>query len=509
MATGSDMESDAKPYILIVDDLDYNVYFIERIIEPFYPHILKAFSGKEALEKMRDVELALALIDVQMPEMDGLELAARIQGDPARGIVPIIFITAHAYDEPHLETFYQSGIIDFITKPFQQNILISKIKILLELNRQKQKIVESERMYRMLLNASPEGIVILDTNGRISEISDITSEIFGLEKKEKAIGKELTALFPSAEQDKMREILKITLAEGLTQNVEIGLSRVGREPLICEISTTLIQERDGKPKAFMAIIRDISQRKKLEQQLINAERLAGLGEMATGIAHELNQPLNTISLGLENLLDEIGRSNKLDKEYFQKKTQKIFDNILRITYIIDHIRTFSRGYSEFIHSSFNCNDSIRNGISMISEQFKHKGLELVLDMDEKISNINGNTYRFEQVILNLLLNAKDAIEEKRKTLNTDFLKVIGIKTYQKDQHLFVEVRDNGIGIKPEVMDKIMFPFYTTKELGKGTGLGLSISYGIIKEMNGDIEVESEYTVGTMVRIILPAEIMKQ
>jgi len=499
------MEQENKPNILVVDDLEPNVAFMEKIIRPLNVNIIKALSGMDALKKIRDVELALALIDVQMPDMDGLELATNILSDKSRDIVPVIFITAYAYDELHLEKFYESGIIDFITKPFHRSILTGKIKILLELYRQKHKILESEKMYRMLLDASPEGIVIMDVNGKIQELSTITSEIFGIQNKFDFIGQNIRLLFPRDEHEKLDAVIERTFNEGLTRNVEFILTRADQSQFMSEISTTLISERRGTPKAYMAIIRDISQRKNMEQQLIHAERLAGLGEMAAGIAHEINQPLNPISLGLENLLNEIGKRNLTGDDYFQKKARKIFDNIVRISYIIDHVRAFSRGQNDFILSAFDINESIRNGVSLISEQFKNKGIGVNLKLDEKIPPILGNTYKFEQVILNLLVNAKDALEEKQRSMKTEYKKFIEIRDYQENQTIFVEVKDNGTGIKSEEIDNIMIPFYTTKEFGKGTGLGLSISFGIIKEMDGKIEVESEFSIGTTIRILLPVK----
>ncbi|NQV03410.1 MAG: response regulator [Bacteroidia bacterium] len=499
------MENSGKPNILVVDDVEENVTFIEAIIKLLNVNIIKAYSGKDALLKIRDHELALALIDVQMPGMSGIELATTILAENNRELFPIIFITAHSSRGQNLEIFYKSGITDYIQKPFQKSILLSKINIFLELYRQKQKLSESEKMHRMLLNASPEGIVIMDITGCIQEISNIALNVLGVGNKDELTGKDIFTLFPEKEHPRFEEVVKRTLDEGLAQNVEFRMIKANQTQFIGEISTTLIRDSDGKPSAIMAIIRDISQRKLMEQQQIQTERMASLGEMATGIAHEINQPLNNISFGLDNLLAEIGKQVDIDPLYFEKKSQRIFDNIERIAYIIDHIRTFSKGQDDFMRTSFSINDSIRNGISMITEQFKQKGIDLVLNLDENIDPIVGNTYRFEQVILNLLLNAKDAIEERMRSSSTDFNKVIEINDFQDNNTIFIEVTDNGIGMPQGTIDHVMFPFYTTKESGKGTGLGLSISLGIIKELNGKLEVESEYMKGTTIRIVIPVE----
>ena len=637
-----------EPSVLIVDDEATSLYLLETTLKELDVTLVKARSGIEALSKIEGQEIALILLDVNMPEMNGIELARIIQNDKSREKVPIIFITSHVKEDIELEECYESGAVDFILKPIVRTILLSKVKLFLELYRQKKQILndylkleeikhekalltqvekasntgswrqnistghilwsdemykifgldknlqkqnlldelvkaihpndknkvekvlsrtikddifrvmdyriirtdgsvrwvhaqwgpeyddsgrlkaqfgflqdlteqkinenalrESEKMYRTLLNASPEGIFIMDLNGRITEISDIILEIFGAGDKNEFIGVPFFHFIPSTEVTKMKEILSNAKSEGLIQNIEFILTRKNQSQFICELSITLIQEADGRPDAYMAILRDISQRKKIEQQLNRSERMASLGEMASGMAHEINQPLLSITLGIENLLMKIQQVKAVDESYFHNKSEKIFEDILRVGRIIDHVRAFSRDHDEYISTSFDINESINNAISMISEQFKHHGITLDIQLDEKIHPIIGNTYRFEQVILNLLTNAKDTLEETKKTSRLDFKKTIVIRTYHDDHTNFIEVKDNGNGIKPDVIDRIMLPFYTTKSESKGTGLGLSISFGIIKELKGSIDVESNSVSGTIFRISLPIPEIKE
>jgi signal transduction histidine kinase len=139
---------------------------------------------------------------------------------------------------------------------------------------------------------------------------------------------------------------------------------------------------------------------------------------------------------------------------------------------------------------------------MIVEQFKHNGINLNLQFEQQIPPIVGNTYKFEQVILNLLSNAKDAVIEKKSKHNEDFEMLVGIRSWLENQCIFVEITDNGIGISKDDIDHIMLPFYTTKEEGKGTGLGLSICHQIMKEMRGIIEISSESLHGTNIKLVL-------
>ena len=631
-----------EPNVLIVDDEAASSYLLETTLKELDVTLIKVRSGAEALSKIEGQEIALTLLNANMSEMDGVELAGKIQNDKSREKVPIIFITSHVKEEFELEKCYELGAVDFILKPIVRTTLLSKVKLYLELYRQKKQInknhleleeikhekalltqvekasnigswrqdistghifwsdemykifghnknlqqenlldvlvkaihpndknkvekilsrtikedvfrvmdyriirtdgsirwvhaqwgpeyddscrlkaqfgflqdlteqktnenalKESEKMYRTLLNASPEGIFIMDLKGRITEISDIILEIFGAGDKNEFIGVPFFHFIPSSEVKKMKDILSNAKSEGLIQNIEFILTRKNQSQFICELSITLIQEADGRPDAYMAILRDISQRKKIEQQLNRSERMASLGEMASGMAHEINQPLLSITLGIENLLMKIQRVAAVDESYFHNKSEKIFEDILRVGRIIDHVRAFSRDHDEYISTSFDINESISNAISMISEQFKHHGITLNIQLDENIHPIIGNTYRFEQVILNLLTNAKDTLEETKKTSKSDFKKTIVIRTYHDDYTNFIEVKDNGNGIKADVIDRIMLPFYTTKSESKGTGLGLSISFGIIKELKGSIDVESNSVSGTTFRISLP------
>ena len=359
----------------------------------------------------------------------------------------------------------------------------------------------SEEKYRTLLNTSPDSILLTDLKGIITEVSEMGQELFGTDNKDDLIGKDIKQ-FVFSEDEIIKKIFDKTINEGLVQNIELKLKKKNQSFFLVEASATLIQNSKGDPLSFMIIIRDISHRKKIETQQIHADRMASLGEMASGMAHEINQPLNIISLVMDKLLFESSRVESLDFEFFKNKSDKIFENILRIRNIIDHVKAFSRSNNDYILTLFNVNTSIENAVSFIIEQFKHLGIKLILQLEKELKQIFGNTYKFEQVIINLLLNAKDAVIE-RKIKQEDYSEmIVEIRSYQENQYLIVEIRDNGIGIGNDDLQNIFLPFYTTKEEGKGTGIGLSICYQIIKEMNGTINISSDKTTGTQIKLVL-------
>ncbi|MEI7898120.1 MAG: PAS domain S-box protein [bacterium] len=368
---------------------------------------------------------------------------------------------------------------------------------------------KSEEKYKTMLNASPDCMVLTDMNSVIVEVSDIGLHLLGVDSRDKLLGNDIFYFVPDHEHTLLREMLVRTTKEGLAENIGITLRKYDQSLFPGEISITLMQNHDGAPISFMIIIRDISLRKKMEARQIHNDRLTTLGEMAAGIAHEINQPLNIISMVLDRILMEIAKPEIVDVGFLKIKSDKIFENITRIRDIIDHVKAFSSSRKENMLTAFNVNSSIVNATSMIVEQFKHLNIDLNLQLEQHISPIVGNTYKFEQVIVNLLINAKDAVSEKISKTEENFEMLVGIRSWQENQSVFIEVTDNGIGISEDDLQHIMLPFYTTKDEGKGTGLGLSISYQIIREMNGTIEIKSDNTHGTNVKLVLPVQIKAQ
>ena len=362
----------------------------------------------------------------------------------------------------------------------------------------------SEEKYKTMLNASPDAMVLINLKGIITEISEIGIPLFGENSRDDMIGKDVFQFVSADESDIFRELLEKTNNEGFTQNIGLTIKKKDQSIFTSEISATLMQDQHGAPISYMLIVRDVSHRKKMEAKQIHSDRMSTLGEMAAGIAHEINQPLNIISLVMDKILFETAKTEIVNLEFLQIKSDKIFENITRIRDIIDHVRAFSRSQEDFIPIAFDINSSIVNASSMIVEQFKHHGINLNLQLEPRIPQIVGNTYKFEQVILNLLANAKDAVTEK-KIQQQDVEMQVGIRSWRENQCIFVDVTDNGIGISKDDIHKIMLPFYTTKEEGKGTGLGLSICYQIIKEMKGTIEITSDRKLGTKFQVVLPLQ----
>ena len=256
---------------------------------------------------------------------------------------------------------------------------------------------------------------------------------------------------------------------------------------------------------IIANIADITDSIQAEAQLIQASKMATLGEMSAGMAHELNQPLNAIRIGSDLLKKMVARGQSLDPELAGKVSGEIGAQVERAANIINHLREFGRKSDLDELEKVNINKPINDVFTVLGQQLKLKQITVNLDLDENIPPILGVRNRLEQVFINLVMNARDAIEEKREMAHGETPEgVLSIRSYQEDGKVVAVVRDNGNGMPESVKEKIFEPFFTTKEITKGTGLGLSISYGIIKDYEGAIEVESMAGSGTIFKISFPA-----
>ncbi len=234
---------------------------------------------------------------------------------------------------------------------------------------------------------------------------------------------------------------------------------------------------------------EIEKRKAQQELLIQKSKLESLGQLAAGIAHEINQPIGLIALGVDNISERLKSGSDVSAEYLTEKIEKFFKYIDRIHQIIDHISTFSRDQKDITFDEVNINTIVEQALAMIRLQYEDQEIHFEINLEEDLRMILGNSFKIEQVLLNLLSNSRDALEAKTNT-GVDFQKTISIKTFKKGKYIIIEFTDNGIGMSSKELESIFDPFYTTKGPEMGTGLGLSICYGILDEMNAEISVKS-------------------
>lgn len=369
--------------------------------------------------------------------------------------------------------------------------------MLYRLKASEEELRQSEEKYRFLFDSDPNPIFILDYGTfKILDANARAESHYGYSKEE-LLKMSFMDLGHKEDAQEIMLSFKGSLSDGqciffskkqhrrkdgglFYTNIHVcGARYMGRDTLI--VTTTDITESIQK-----------------EAQLIQASKLATLGEMAAGIAHELNQPLNVMKVGSDFIKKMVDRGEKMSDEELKTAAQRISSQVDRASGIINHLRDFTRVADTKTHK-MNINDPIRNVFKILGQQLRLRQIELELDLDENLPPIMADSNRLEQVFINLVTNARDAMEDK----TPGSTKLLKIKSFIDNGHVVVTLSDTGHGIPKNIIDRIFEPFFTTKGVGKGTGLGLSISYGIIKDYDGDIRVESEVGTGTTFELRFP------
>ncbi|WP_257988443.1 ATP-binding protein [Bacillus sp. V33-4] len=251
-------------------------------------------------------------------------------------------------------------------------------------------------------------------------------------------------------------------------------------------------EEEGE---FLLVIEDITEQKQMEEKIIQTDKLSALGLMASGFAHEVNNPLATIHAYAEDLLDRIHTNDEqLDQEEINSYLNKIKENTERCKKITGNMLNFSRE-SKWSLSYVDINETVQNSVSLVEYSLKKHQIQLDVNVEKDLPELFGDSLKLMQVLVNLINNAVDAMEEGG---------TITLLAKKEGNSILLKVADTGTGISREVLPKIFDPFYTTKSVGKGTGLGLSVCYGIIQQFGGTIQIQSEHGAGTTVDILLPS-----
>ncbi|MFT6117446.1 MAG: PAS domain S-box-containing protein [Candidatus Azotimanducaceae bacterium] len=347
---------------------------------------------------------------------------------------------------------------------------------------------DSDTRFRALMNSSFDAIIIINTQGAIVDFNAAAEELFGYQKQQ-IVGDDLANIvIPLRYREAHGQGLKVFLETGvgplIGQRVEIeALHHDGHEfPVeiaIEKYDTVTGTETDA---AFVGFIRDISQRKDAAAKLIQSSKLATLGEMATSVAHELNQPLSVIRMAAGNIRQRLSKGI-VDPKYLSEKLLRIEEQTARAATIIDHMRMFGREAKEPAES-IDPRNAVKRALDLMGEQLRLAGIEVVTVLPENCACVLGHVIQVEQVLLNLLTNALDAITQ------SEGMAKITLQVFEEGNVIHITTQDTGGGIPDDVLQRIFEPFFTTKSMERGTGLGLSVSYGIIQDMKGTIAAEN-------------------
>lgn len=352
-----------------------------------------------------------------------------------------------------------------------------------------RELLWSEGRYRSIFEASLDLILVADRNGMIVDINPAGKRMLGI-AEEPLPEKSICLADYFGDREDWRKLLQKLDTQGYEDGAELDWLGPGNRHLSVLLTATAQQSPENREPRYHFLVKDISQRKLIHQQLLQADKLASIGQLAAGIAHEVNNPLSII-LGYTQLLI---RSEEPDTERYQD-LRTIEKHTRSCKTIVEDLLNFSRSTRTRKETS-SLHEAIEGILNVVRHHFQLDNVELECRFDPDVPPMVLDKEKIGQVFMNLVMNAKQAIGDDGKV-------VVSTRYDPEQQAVTVQVRDTGCGIDAQSLPRIFDPFFTTKKTGEGTGLGLSVSYGIVQHHNGNILVQSKPGEGTTFSVILP------
>jgi PAS domain S-box-containing protein len=513
--------------VLVVDDDDRNLQAISVVLEET-AEIVCARSGEEALRFLLKDDFAVILLDVFMPGLDGYETAGFIRQREQSKHTPIIFLTAINKEDAHMLRGYDAGAVDYVFKPFDPVMLQSKVAVFVDLFEKTREIKQQAEIEQRLMEEN-----LREKSERLIAEQALRRS----EERQEAILRSVPICFHSRDVDppfgarfvsEAVERLTGFPPERLTGEPEFGLSRVhpddmprltralndarGTGSYACEFrwrcadgayrifldQGVISTGEDGKPAEILGTLLDVTERRQLEDQLMHSQRLDAIGKLTGGIAHDFNNLLAAILSGLGLLERRVPINDET-------------------TQIVQMMRHAARQGAELINRMLAF--SRRQRLKPDSVRLSHLGetmnglvapvlgglVRFEWEVDDSVWPAYVDAGQLELALLNLIFNARDAmptggtitVRGSNRTVAHDS------EDLPAGDYAVLTVEDTGSGISPELVAKVVEPFFTTKDVGKGTGLGLSTVYGFAKQSGGTLRIESVVDSGTAMHIWLP------
>jgi len=391
-----------------------------------------------------------------------------------------------------------SSNFNAVSSSFGHTPLVSALKKMSDkLDTKRHATYSSEAQAKAIVETANDAIITIDDRGIISSANPSTEQIFGYQVSE-MVGENISMLMPEPDKSQHDGYLKHHIDTGDKRIIGTGREVVGQHKNGTTIPAFLTVSRVtlGDKIIFCGVLHDLSKEKDNQKQLIQAGKLASLGTLTTGIAHELRQPLAVIQLTSENTLALIEEGETLTWQEVSDTFQQVVNNCDRMNRIVNHLRSFARDDDTQVMEAISLVDVLNSSFTLLDAQLHSHGIEVTTHIAEALPAIRGNAHQLEQILINLLTNSRDALTEIEEP-------AININIQQSGATITLTLADNGPGIPLEVQPKIFDPFFTTKEIGKGTGLGLSISHGIISDHNGTLSYSERQGGGAEFTLALP------
>ena len=528
-----------EPRILIVDDEEDLCVRIKRVLEKKGYQAAIAYDGVEGWDYFKNNRVDMAIVDIRMPKMSGLEMLKKCQ-EISDDFVSII-ITGHGNHEKAIEAL-KLGALNYLRKPVSLEELIVSVKKGIELltfrrglsarrreleietalkeqyAKNLEKIVDErikelrreKKFSENIIATMPACLLIVDKDLRIKSANRAFYEIFQAEAGSKEmIGSRITDVLGGGDGGSSNELIKLFGIEDRVKSFELYYQSGKPGERIFNITTGGMFFAEAEE---LVILQDITERKKAEQelrdayqklkathqQLIQSSKMAAMGQLAAGISHELNQPLTGVKGFAQAALLDLKEDSSIRSDL-----NKILKQADRMNAIIKNVHSFAKK-SEFKIAEIDINKPIADSFILLAEQLKMHNIRVNKSLTSNLPPIQADHNQLQQVFINLITNARDAIDSKKDPQGGRII----IETCLSRDKKRIEIifQDTGEGISQENIEHIFNPFFTTKSPNRGMGLGLSIVHRIIEEHKGTIAIESKDGEGMRFKITLPVAV---
>ena len=489
--------------VLIVEDSENDTILLVRALRrggyaPVFERVETPAAMTAALNQQ---EWDIILSDFAMPSFSAPAALALLK---ISGIDLPFIIVSGAIGEETAVTAMRAGAHDYVMKGKLARLLpaiereLREAKVRREHRQAEEALRESEEKYRALFEQSTDAIYIASQEGNFIDLNQSALDLFGYTREE-MIGLDTKEIYPRPD-DWHRFQMKLE-RDGSARDYEVKLRSKDRTTMDCLVTSTIRRATGGVILGYQGIIRDLTERKRLEQQVQQQDRMAALGELAGGIAHDFNNILMSILLYTEMLLSDPTLPPNLAPD-----VKSILEEGKEASHLVRQILDFGRRSPMQIRL-LNLKDLLQGSIDVLRRTLP-ASIKLLLEMGSEDCIVKADPTRIRQIAMNLVVNARDAMPgggELRVTSSRVRIRRDEKSPVPPGEWVCLGISDSGTGIPPEVIPRIFEPFFTTKPKGEGTGLGLAQVYGIVKQHGGHIDVQTEIGQGTTFRVYLPAQ----
>jgi PAS domain S-box-containing protein len=490
--------------ILIVDDQEANALFLEGLLqEGGYRHWRSVRDPRAAAAACADYRPDLVLLDLIMPNLDGfgvLELLRPVLAEEA--YLPVLVLTVDISPESKRRAL-AAGAKDFLSKPLDAVEVLLRVKNLLEtrfLYRQLQRRADERiREQAALIDQTNDAVLVCDLDDRVTFWNRGAEVIYGWTAAE-VMGRDASKLLGLVAGPELEEAHQALTATGKWTGELPQVTREGRGVVVAS-RWTLLYDPEGRPRSKLVINTDITETKKTEQKLLRAQRMENIGRLAGGIAHDLNNILAPLIMGVDLL--EVAPVDASSRDLLATMRT----SLKRGADLVRQILSFSRGLDKRQPVRL---AALVGELARLYQGTFPKSITIRTSVPDDLWAVHADATQLHQVLTNLSVNARDAMPHggqlriTARNLQMDRPEPNLAQELTPGPYVLLEVEDTGAGIRPDLVARIFDPFFTTKEVGKGTGLGLSTSQGIIRNHGGCMRVESEVGKGSRFLVYLPA-----